>query len=249
MGKKLVISHGDKGGVGKSIFAMLCVDFALSQKKSVALVEGDIKIGDVEKRYKGVDGLSGFAVDLDKSGSDAENAITTLFRSLEDSGADIVVLNSPANAHKALDSNAGIIVPVAEELGYEICTAWMIGIEESCARLANESVICQMSHRKMAVVNRHESPFNPDFVWFANPEFKKEWVKSGGFLGEIPDLASRVASKLKEHQGMSLAALAGRDSPLHLVDRQVIKNWLRKSWDGAVIPLLGEDTGEGADNE
>ena len=243
--KKLVISHGDKGGVGKSIFAMLATEYALSQNIQVALVEGDVKIGDVAERYAGVDGLTGFAVDLDKSGSDAENAITTLFRHLEDSGADMVVLNSPANAHKALDSNAEIIVPVAESLDYEICTAWLMGIEEASARLANESLICQMSHRKMAVVNRHESPFDPDFVWFAHPAYKKEWVKSGGLLGEIPDLASRVATKLKEHQGMTLTGLAGKESPLHLVDRQVIKNWLEKSWRGAVIRLIeGENHGD-----
>lgn len=240
MEKKLVISHGDKGGVGKSIFAMLSVDYALHRGVSVAVVEGDVKIGDVAKRYAGVDAVSVLGVDLDKSGRDAENAITSLFRNLEESDAEFVVLNAPANAHKALDSQAEIIVPVAQDLGYEICVGWMIGLEESCATLANDSVICEMADRKIAVVNRHESQYDADFFWFTNPASKDLWEKTGGLVGEIPDLASRVASKLKEYQGMPLAALAGKDSPLHLVDRQVIKNWLKKSWENAVIKLVEE---------
>jgi len=236
--KKLIISHGDKGGVGKSIYSMLAADYAIYSKTPVAIVEGDTKIGDVSRRYLGVDNVKVLEVDLDKSGSDAENAITTLFRHLEDSGREIIVMNSPANAHKALDQNAEIIVPVAQELGYEVCTAWMVGIEEASASLASESVICKMSDKRIAVVNRHESQFDPDFYWFTHPKYKDEWVASGGLLGEIPDLASRVAAKLKENQGVPLLTLAGKDSPLHLVDRQVIKNWIKKAWESAVIPLI-----------
>ncbi|MDA8377518.1 MAG: hypothetical protein M0Z50_10795 [Planctomycetia bacterium] len=236
--KKLIISHGDKGGVGKSIFAMLAVDYALHQNMAVAVVEGDVRIGDVGKRYDGVPNVSTLRLDLDKSGRDAENAITTLFRHLEESESNIVVMNSPANAKKALDSNAEIIIPVARDLRYEICVGWMVGIEESSAVMAVDSIICDMADRKIAVVNRHESEYNPDFFWFTNPKYKDTWFDSGGIFGEIPDLASRVASRLKEHQGVSLASLADNNSPLHIVDRQVIRNWLRKAWVNAIVPLV-----------
>ncbi len=52
--KHLVISHGDKGGVGKSIFSMLAVEFGLFSGRNVAIVEGDTKIGDVKARYENV---------------------------------------------------------------------------------------------------------------------------------------------------------------------------------------------------
>lgn len=238
--KKLVISHGDKGGVGKSVFAMLSIDYAINSSIAVAVVEGDTRIKDVAERYSGVAGVTALALDLDKSGRDAENAITALFRHLEDADSEMVVLNAPANAHKALDSNAELIIPVAQDLGFEICTAWLVGIEEASATLANSSVICEMSDRKIAVINRHESSFDADFYWFTHPEFQQAWVDTGGLIGEIPDLASRVAGKLKEHKGVSLLHLASKDSPLHIVDRQVIKNWLKKSWENAVIPLLND---------
>ncbi|MBU2766215.1 hypothetical protein HAP94_08395 [Acidithiobacillus ferrivorans] len=240
--KKLIISHGDKGGVGKSIYAMLATDYLLDKGLSVAVVEGDVQIGDVAKRYAGVDGVTAFNVDLDKSGRDAENSIAVLFRTIEKQGCENVVINSPANAKKALDSNAELILPVAQDLGFQVCVAWMVGLEEASAEMSSQSVICEMADRKIAVVNRHESEYDADFIWFTRPEFKDAWIKSGGLTGEIPELASRVASKLKEHKGRSLASLAGPDSPLHIVDRQVIKNWLKKAWLSAVVPLI--DGGE-----
>ncbi|UBU61057.1 hypothetical protein LDB30_07975 [Acidithiobacillus ferrooxidans] len=234
--KHLVISHGDKGGVGKSIFSMLAVEFGLFAERNVAIVEGDTKIGDVKARYENV--VSVLSVNLDKSGKDAENAIATLFGHLEALDSDFVVMNAPANAHKALDSYAELIVPVARELGFQICVAWMIGRESSSATLANESVICQVADRKIAVVNRHESDYDRDYYWFAVPQYKDAWIASGGLTGEIPELASRVGAKVKEYQGRSFASLAGPESPLFIVERQIIKNWLRKSWQESMIPLI-----------
>ena len=234
--KHLVISHGDKGGVGKSIFSMLAVEFGLFSGRTIAIVEGDTKIGDVKARYENV--VSVLSVNLDKSGKDAENAIATLFGHLEALESDFVVMNAPANAHKALDSYAELIVPVARELGFQICVAWMVGRESSSATLANESAICQVADRKMAVVNRHESDYDQDYYWFTTPQYKDAWIASGGLTGEIPELASRVGGKVKEYQGRSFASLAGPESPLFVIERQIIKNWLRKSWQESVIPLI-----------
>ncbi|MGE0049354.1 MAG: hypothetical protein AB7T01_10545 [Acidithiobacillus sp.] len=236
--KHLVISHGDKGGVGKSIYSMLAVEFGLFSGRNVAIVEGDTKIGDVKARYENVVPI--LSVNLDKSGKDAENAIATLFSHLETLQSDFVVMNLPANSHKAIDAYAEIIAPVAQELGLQVCVAWMIGRESSSATLASESAICKLADRKMAVVNRHESDFDRDYYWFTAPQYREEWIASGGLTGEIPELASRVGAKVKEYQGQSFASLAGTESPLFIVERQIIKNWLRKSWQQSVIPLIEE---------
>ncbi|MBU2737734.1 hypothetical protein [Acidithiobacillus concretivorus] len=238
MHKKLIISHGDKGGVGKSIFSMLTVDYLLDRNLSVAVVEGDVETGDVANRYEGVEGVTVFSVDLDKSGRDAENSMTVLFRHIEQMGCENVVINAPANAKKAFDTNANLILPVAQDLGFEVCVAWMIGVEEASAEMSSRSLICKMADRKMAVVNRHESAYDADFSWFTQPIYKDTWIKGGGLVGEIPELASRVASVLKTHKNRSLASLTGADSPLFIVDRQSIRNWLRQSWVNAVIPLI-----------
>lgn len=238
--KKLIISHGDKGGVGKSMFAMLATDYLLHQGHHVAVIEGDVEIGDVGKRYEGVESVTTLDVNLDKSGRDAENSITVLFRHIEKMSCENVIINVPANAKKALDTNAELILPVAQDLGFQVCVAWMVGIEEASAEMSAKSIICEMADRKIAVVNRHESEYDADFFWFTQPEYKDAWIASGGLTGEIPELASRVAVKLKEHKGQSLVSLTRKDSSMPAVDRQSIRNWLIKSWQNAVIPLIQE---------
>ena len=248
--KQLIIAHGEKGGVGKSMFSMLAVDYLLNKgdDRKIAIVEGDLSVGDVAARYAGVDGVEGYAVDIDKSGRDSENAIALLFDTLEQNDCDSVVLNSPANAAKALDANAELILPVAKGLGYEVCVAFMIGLESASGEMSKRSVICKLADRKLAVVNRRESSENHEFAWFTNPDYQAAWAESGGILGgELPNLASRAASKLKDYQGRTLASMTGPDSPLMIVYRQMIKDWLLSAWQQAVIPLIDpdlEDEGE-----
>ena len=49
--KKLVIVHGDKGGVGKSTFSGLLADYFLQKFGHCVVVEGDRTIPDVAARY------------------------------------------------------------------------------------------------------------------------------------------------------------------------------------------------------
>lgn len=243
--KKMIFSHGDKGGVGKSIFSMLIVEYLLSQNIPVGIVETDGEMtgrnnADVGKRYKNVAGVGVLNVNLDKSGRDAENAVSSLFSRIEESGIEHIVVNAPANAYKSLDAFSDIIVPVAQDLDYETCVAWLVGKESASAELSIQSELCKLADRKMAVVNRKESEFDVDFFWFQNPKYKDAWVESGGLLGEIPELASRVATSVQAQPESSFLSLAGKESPLFMVERQIIKNWLKKSWENAVIPLVGE---------
>ncbi|MBU2843549.1 hypothetical protein [Acidithiobacillus thiooxidans] len=251
--KQLIIAHGEKGGVGKSMFSMLAVDYLINKNdgRKIAIVEGDLSVSDVATRYDGVEGITGYGVDIDKSGRDAENAIAMLFDNLEENDSDSVILNAPANAAKSLDVNAELILPVAQSLGYEVCVAFMIGLEAASGEMSKRSVICKLADRKLAVVNRRESSEDHEFAWFSNPEYQAAWAASGGILGgELPNLASRAASQMKDHQGRTMVSLSGPDSPLKAVYRQMIKDWLIASWQQAVIPLIEPELLEtGNDNE
>ncbi len=50
---KLFISHGDKGGTGKSMAAALALDHSLTSGTPVLLVEGDAGIPDLALRFRG----------------------------------------------------------------------------------------------------------------------------------------------------------------------------------------------------
>ncbi|MBU2768362.1 protein mobD, partial [Acidithiobacillus ferrivorans] len=51
MKQTIIFSHGDKGGVGKSVVAALLVDMALQRFGKASLIEGDTTTPDVYGRY------------------------------------------------------------------------------------------------------------------------------------------------------------------------------------------------------
>ena len=127
MKKKLILVHGDKGGVGKSTLASLIVDAALEAFGKVAVVEGDEKIDDVSSRFAGVQGVTGFMVDLARPDA-SEEAVIALFEELEGAGLpDLVVVNTPASASATLDRQAAVLVEAAHDMGYSVRMAGVPG--------------------------------------------------------------------------------------------------------------------------
>lgn len=249
--KQILIAHGDKGGVGKSTMAMLCVEALLDYGKRVVVVEGDLRVGDVGTRYAGVDGVDVIGIDLDVAGGEAENAVSTLFEHVETLDADAIVVNAPANAAKALDANADVILPVARDLGYCVCVGWMIGPDEASARLAGESLLAAGADRKAAIVNRGlaaGAAGDEFYPWLrGDGGYRDVWLTSGGAEGELPLLATRVAAQVKAHGAGRIRDLAGAESPLALVNRSIVQRWLNAALEQAVAPLLGAEPGSDAE--
>ena len=105
MNKTLLISHGDKGGVGKSYNSMLKVEHRLAAGLPVALIESDPTQPDLAQRYAGDPDVSIGALSLNRAG-DAENALSAFGAFLEAGNPDQVVVNLPAGAGETLDALA-----------------------------------------------------------------------------------------------------------------------------------------------
>ena len=94
---KLLISHGDKGGTGKSMAAALALDHFLATGAPVLLVEGDSAIPDLALRFRGSVPVE--LVNLNRAG-DAETSFNKLGNVLEAAAGagQHVVINMPAGA-------------------------------------------------------------------------------------------------------------------------------------------------------
>lgn len=234
MSKKITFCHGDKGGVGKSVLAAALVDYALDIVGEVALVEGDLKIADLARRYESVPGVAGFLVDLARPDG-AEDAAITLFDALEKAGSPpVVIVNLPAAASGTIDREADLIAAAAVGLGYSIRVGWMLGAGEDSARLASESTLCRVADRKIAIHNGAFGDISRS-AWLSH-QARAEWKQTGGMEAEMPALATRVMAEIRDKPGR----LADFEQPvggLTVISRQIVVAW-RRAMTGLCSQLL-----------
>ncbi len=159
MERTLYISHGDKGGVGKSYLSMLAVEYLL-QFGPVSLVEADPTQPDLGVRYMGLDNVTVGALPLNKAG-DAENALSAFGEMMETTNADLVVVNLPAGAGETLDSTADMIRDLSDALEYRLMVTY--ALEKN--RVASDALIRSMSTGLLSVVDT-------DKRFVAYPEYK-----------------------------------------------------------------------------
>lgn len=234
MSKKIVFCHGDKGGVGKSVLAAALVDIALDHGP-VALIEGDLKIRDLARRYEAVEGVTGYLIDLARPDSSQDAAIV-LFDALERAGLpDCVIINLPASASGTVDQEADVIKAAATDMGYSIRVGWMLGAGEDSARLAAESALCRIADRKVAI---HNAAFGPitHSTWPTHPA-RAGWRKSGGLEVEMPALAARVMSEIRDRPGR-FAEFGQPAGGLTIISRQIVVSWRRAMAAGPCKILL-----------
>jgi len=223
MMKKIVCCHGDKGGVGKTVLATALIDIALAVGP-VTLVEGDTKIADAAARYRGTQNLSGLLIDLARPDG-SEDAAIRLFEAIEQAGSpETIIINLPASASSTIDAQADVIRAAADELGYDLRVAWLLGPGEESARLAATSDLCAVADRRIAV---HNAVFGEvgRSAWTRH-KAKTDWMASGGLETVLPTLAPRVMTSIRDLQGR-YSVLTEPNSGLSVISRQIIKNWLR----------------------
>lgn len=234
--KTILIVHGDKGGVGKTTYASLAIDYLLNKYGAATVIEGDKKIADVLARYVGVSGVKGLTVDLARPDL-SEEAIIGLFAKIEEIGGDHIVINCPASASGTIDAQAEIIMPAAQELGYQVIVAWLMGPGEDSARLAIESALCREADQKIAVINGLFG--DPERTAWAKHESRADWQESGGYEGVLPAMTDRIARRVRETPGRFTAIANDRD--LTVIERQAIKRWIEKSWSQTVEILYTDE--------
>ena len=235
--KKLILGHGDKGGVGKSTLIGLCVDFALTHGPA-CVIEGDATIDDVAARFVGVAGITGFGVDLSRPDA-SEEAVIGVFEALEREGLpDTVVINTPASASATLDRQASVFIDAAHELGYSVRVGWMVGPDENSAALSSSSALCALADRKIAILNgRFGDP--QKFLW-ARHKARAAWLESRGLESVLPPLTDTAMHAVREHMGR-YSDLAKPGSGLSTITRKYVLDWVRRAFEGPIAALFGED--------
>lgn len=207
----LFVSHGDKGGVGKSMISAFAVERSL-QKSTCVLIEADSTQPDLGERYAHDPSILIASLSLNRAG-DSENAISKLGVFLEGAGknSNHIVINLPAGAGGTLDSNADMIRAIADELGYRLVVTY--GLEKD--RVATEAMLKSLKSGLLSVVDP-ANRFGVFPAYKGEPEtfhYYKAPERKSAEIGEI------VFPALKNSKALSLfQATPGRISAL--VDKE-----------------------------
>jgi len=114
----LIFSHGEKGGVGKSLTAAAVIDLFLMRGLKVAVVDGDIDNADIAQRYENaVERSAKIRLSDASEFKRSVNALSTFIESLDENSADFLVVNLPAGARATVDRDTDTIYEMLDILG------------------------------------------------------------------------------------------------------------------------------------
>lgn len=227
--KKMIFVHGDKGGVGKSTFAILLADYYLHQDNTIALIEGDRMVRDVAPKFENLPDARVVEIDLARPDM-SEDAIVLLFSAMETHLGDteIAIINTPASSSATLDKQADIIAPTVKEMGYELRVCWMVDIGEDSARMADKSMLCKMADKKIAILNERVKPAAA-LPWHRHP-VREKWLSEDGKEIILAGLSERVISRVRDLQAPFSHIVQDRGNGLTIVERQSLKRWVESAW-------------------
>ena len=235
--REIIVSDGDKGGVGKSITSKVIAEARLSQGKKIAIIEGDDSHPDLALQYDGDPDVIIGVLPLAESG-DANRAVSKLGEWLEEHLPDTVIVNLPAGAAKTLSAHADLLRMVADSLEYQITGLYSLGKGDTPTAGLVKSIAAglfsQVDSTRQIVVYPAFQGAPHDFAWYSHDARKT----FGGREIIMPALDNRdVVKKLLSTRGrLSEIARAGAPGWL-IVDKLNLSRWLKAAI-AAVEPIL-----------
>ena len=214
----LYLVEGGKGGVGKSIFCMLLIDFLTKCKgRKILLIETDTSNPDVGKTFSNNDDVEVISLSLDNADGWIE-----LVNYVEASQRDIVI-NSAARSGEAIKKFSSTLTGSLEELQRKLITFWLINRQRDSVELLKKYMDVVPGELHVVRNNFFGEPHK--FELFNNSKTKIEAEMRGATI-DMPDLADRVADDFYS-QRFSVAK-AAEEMPIG--NRAELKRWRSRGW-------------------
>ncbi|MCP5476860.1 MAG: hypothetical protein H7A19_18685 [Rhodanobacteraceae bacterium] len=220
MERLMIVSHGEKGGVGKSTVATLLTELAPSRPM---LVECDESAPDVARRYRAY-GYQGVSIPLLTADS-AADALSDLMSEIEACDADVVLVNLPAAASAVVDAYAQEIISVAQQVRRKLVVTYAIGSSydsAAAARKCAETGLASVADVRLAVLNTY---FGPAHRLGWDDDCRAVW---DGPETVLPALADRVTARIRSIEAPLSRIADGDMGDVPLVDRALLRRWMRE---------------------
>jgi len=230
-------SHGDKGGVGKSLVSAVLIDYLCGIGRPPSVIDGDRKGADIAKRY--ADTLDVSLVDLNLAG-DAERAVLTFTDLIANSDGGDIVVNLPASAGATIEELAPVLLGVAEEAGHETRISYALGHSDLATKNFLETfekgIFGMVDPDKRMVVYPLFLGDSTRFDFFTSG-VRDRYLDAGGYESAMPALKPNdFAVKVLSTTGRFSDLLDKNTSPLTAGERFMLeKKWLQAALDAVSI--------------
>jgi hypothetical protein len=222
---KLIIVHGDKGGVGKSVVAALYLDHAIKNGDEIIAIEADQRNPDVELYAKGH--VTTINVDM----STSSGWISLLNTLGEHKGKDFVI-SLPAQAGQNLSEQGSKLCSAVEKLGLELIMLFPINRQKQ-SLIQLKHAINDLACADKVIVIKNGFFGEPDhFRRWQNSNLRKDLGITGdhadpqisGSVSEayLPTLVKNVVDALEKDLKPYTMAL----EDLNLGEQAFLEEWL-----------------------
>lgn len=232
MRKKIIVSHGNKGGCGKSVVSNTVCSFFETHEIPFLLVEADAneKGGQPDVGPLFIESEYGSVISAPLQGDKTPvDMIADIFDIIEGSSAQYVVINTPAGASAALDEVGDLISDVAEGMGYDIIILYSL-FNSPMAIVQAKKVL----EERLARDARH-------FLFIKNEFFGIPDLSLEPTLCSVPSVTLKVLhqnlmSKIQQNQSLAVAL-----NELPLVQKIQLKQWFNDLIEQGFFTLITEE--------
>lgn len=255
----LILSHGDKGGVGKSTVATIIASRLYEHGENMAVIETDARnsgsnaggVPDVGPRFSGrVEDI--ITLPLSDSDEDAEQSVAKLIQVIEtlaNKGIEYIVMNTPASASSVIEQEAvGIMIgALLADIGVNLRVTYSLFPSEdstATAAAAFAGHVVPTASQAVLVTNRYLGKL----ASFDRHLRASEAMKNVPRV-ELPKASSDIAQLIVDNKQTNLAELSSDAESLDRATRFRIKRWYNDAadrlLDGIEIDLTTEESRDG----
>lgn len=217
----IIYVGGSKGGVGKSMQAMIALHHYVSAGVQPVLIETDTSNPDVYKAYNGK-GVSAYAYDIDTE-KGWESTLNVIGEALDTDSTTPIVINSGARNTMAIASHGDVL----NALGVDIVTLWVINEQLDGLVLLKDYL--QTVQQRICIVKNGFFAADEDFDIFKKSNFSKKGIQSV----YLPKATAATSKALYVER----KALHELNVSLTFGERMLYAGWIKKA-DAALAQAL-----------
>ena len=212
------IVHGDKGGVGKSMFASALLDILLAKRREVVLVDADMRNNDVAETY-------GAHVPTKSPDLRARSGAGwgELVEFIAEYQSHDVVISMPGNVGSEIGDGAEYVLSAFAELGRSMKLYFLLDSGAQSTNLLRLTMDVFGNKRIVAVRNERFGSIDTFALWNAS-KTRKRLLSDGGAEIVMPELgAYAVQATAKAHPPRRYS-----DETLAISVRLMVRHWLTR---------------------